>query len=432
MPYLGNAPFEGTISSNSIADGSITTSKIQDTAVTGLKLETVSGLTGGSYGTASAIPQITIDSKGRITAISTNSVSIPSDSISVTGGDITLSGITGTAITNATIVNSAVTTAKIADAAVTTAKIANAAVTSAKLDTNISIAGSLTVGGSQLGSSGLSVNGTTDNDDSQIAIKKPNQSAFSLLAWDGSIFIGYNNYFSNGAWVHSAPTGINVQSLLVISGDGVYTYASSNSGSSWNIANGVKLWDLDGTWRGPLNSGAGTINGALTVTGNLTVNGTTTTVNSTTVTIDDPIFTLGGDAAPSVDDSKDRGIEFRWHNGTTAKVGFFGFDRSSQKLMFIPDASNTSEVFSGSLGIIDVSAVHINGSAMTTSNIGEGTNLYYTDARARASVSFSAGSGGYNSSTGVITIPTNTNQLTNGAGFANTGKAIAMALVFGG
>ena len=36
----------------------------------------------------------------------------------------------------------------------------------------------------------------------------------------------------------------------------------------------------------------------LTVTGDLTVNGTTTTVNSTTVTIDDPIFTLGGDTAP--------------------------------------------------------------------------------------------------------------------------------------
>ena len=36
----------------------------------------------------------------------------------------------------------------------------------------------------------------------------------------------------------------------------------------------------------------------LTVGGNLVVNGTTTTVNSTTVTIDDPIFTLGGDTPP--------------------------------------------------------------------------------------------------------------------------------------
>jgi len=55
--------------------------------------------------------------------------------------------------------------------------------------------------------------------------------------------------------------------------------------------------------------------------------------------------------------------------------------------------------------------------AGTTTNIAEGTNLYYTDARARGALSFTAGSGAYNSTTGVITIPTNTSQLTNGANF---------------
>ena len=55
--------------------------------------------------------------------------------------------------------------------------------------------------------------------------------------------------------------------------------------------------------------------------------------------------------------------------------------------------------------------------AGTTTNIAEGTNLYYTDTRARASNSFAAGSGAYNSTTGVITIPTNNNQITNGAGY---------------
>lgn len=54
---------------------------------------------------------------------------------------------------------------------------------------------------------------------------------------------------------------------------------------------------------------------------------------------------------------------------------------------------------------------------LNTAVVPESGNLYYTDARARASLSFTAGSGAYNSSTGVITIPTNTNQLTNGAGF---------------
>ena len=55
--------------------------------------------------------------------------------------------------------------------------------------------------------------------------------------------------------------------------------------------------------------------------------------------------------------------------------------------------------------------------AGTTTNIAEGTNLYYTDTRARASLSFAAGSGAYNSTTGVITIPTNNTQITNGSNY---------------
>ena len=45
------------------------------------------------------------------------------------------------------------------------------------------------------------------------------------------------------------------------------------------------------------------------------------------------------------------------------------------------------------------------------------TITQYTDALARASLSFAAGSGAYNSTTGVITIPTNTTHLTNGANY---------------
>jgi hypothetical protein len=54
---------------------------------------------------------------------------------------------------------------------------------------------------------------------------------------------------------------------------------------------------------------------------------------------------------------------------------------------------------------------------LNTGVVPESGNLYYTDARSRAALSFVAGSGAYNSTTGVITIPTNTSQLTNGANF---------------
>lgn len=56
--------------------------------------------------------------------------------------------------------------------------------------------------------------------------------------------------------------------------------------------------------------------------------------------------------------------------------------------------------------------------------IGDGVTAYNSlpylidvTTQSRAALSFTAGSGGYNSTTGVITIPTNTNQLTNDAGF---------------
>ena len=87
---------------------------------------------------------------------------------------------------------------------------------------------------------------------------------------------------------------------------------------------------------------------------NITVLGNTTVIDSTVTTIKDPIITLGGKTAPTIDDNKDRGIEFRWYDGSlatpAAKVGFFGFDDSSGKFTFIPDATNTSEVFSGTIG----------------------------------------------------------------------------------
>ena len=64
-----------------------------------LTLATVNSNT-GSFGSSTAVPVITVNGKGLITAVSTAAVS---GSISVTGGDLTLSGNTGTAITNATL-----------------------------------------------------------------------------------------------------------------------------------------------------------------------------------------------------------------------------------------------------------------------------------------------------------------------------------------
>lgn len=118
---------------------------------------------------------------------------------------------------------------------------------------------------------------------------------------------------------------------------------------------------------GSTTGGTSTL-GNVTITGDLTVNGTTTTVNSTTVTLDDPVMTLGGDTAPTTDDGLDRGIEYRWHDGTAAKIGFFGWDRSVQKFTFMPDATNTGEVFSGTLGNVAFGGADFTGNVVPTAD----------------------------------------------------------------
>ena len=91
-----------------------------------------------------------------------------------------------------------------------------------------------------------------------------------------------------------------------------------------------------------------TVNDNMTVTGNLTVSGTTTTVNSTTVSIADPIFELG---ASGSDDNLDRGLKMKY-NSSGAKLAFMGYDDSDGKFAFIPDATDTSSVFSGTQGTL--------------------------------------------------------------------------------
>ena len=114
--------------------------------------------------------------------------------------------------------------------------------------------------------------------------------------------------------------------------------------------------------RGTLDVGGDvTAESNLTVTGNLTVNGTTTTVNSTVTTLDDPIITVGGDTAPSSNDGKDRGVEFRYYDGS-AKIGFFGFDRSAQQFAFLTSATNNSEVLTGTDGALRAGSLNLTGS----------------------------------------------------------------------
>ena len=198
-----------------------------------------------------------------------------------------------------------------------------------------------TVGTNMLSSnteSGITVTYDTSNDNIDFAIDAAQTGITSLLATD--IKIGEDDEtkidFETADEIHFYAANVHQVKLV----DNAFTPQADSD---------VDLGASGTYWKDAYIDSI-TTTGNVSVGGTLTVNGTTTTVNSTTVTVDDPIFTLGGDTAPGSDDNKDRGIEFRYHTGAAAKVGFFGYDDSASVFTFIADATNSSEVFSGTAG----------------------------------------------------------------------------------
>ena len=151
---------------------------------------------------------------------------------------------------------------------------------------------------------------------------------------------------------------------VTVHGDAVFNREFSITGAQTTIgdASGDALSvNATSTFNAPVTlSGSNDleVGGNATIEGNLTVNGTTTTINTVTTQLDDPILTLGGDTAPSTDDNKDRGIEFRYYDGS-AKLGFFGWDDSQSRFALYHNATNTSEVFGGTRSGIDAGSIKL-------------------------------------------------------------------------
>ena len=142
------------------------------------------------------------------------------------------------------------------------------------------------------------------------------------------------------------------------------TYLGNNISNDYLTVNAIAQFNSTVTIAAGKNL---TVGGNAIIDGNLTVHGTTTTVNSTVVTVDDPILTLGGDTAPTTNDAKDRGIEFRYYSGGAARLGFFGWDESSARYAFYHAATNASEVFSGTRSGIDAGSIKLFDTTNSTS-----------------------------------------------------------------
>lgn len=89
--------------------------------------------------------------------------------------------------------------------------------------------------------------------------------------------------------------------------------------------------------------------------GNININGNNVNINTNTnitgqIKTDDRILSIGGINTLTNDDSKDRGIEYRWYTSTQSKTGFFGYKDNIERFVFIKDGTNTNEIFSGGFG----------------------------------------------------------------------------------
>ena len=329
-------------------DATATLSAVDGTAAVSaaLTLATVNSNV-GSFGGTTAIPVLTVNAKGLVTAASsvnvatvlnirdaestpgTDAVNLLSDTLTFTGA----SGITTTVTNNDVDID-------LDDTAVTPGSYGSG---TAIPNFTVDQQGRVTDAGSTSVATVLNIIGDSGSD------------AVSLLT----------------------------ETLDIEGGTGVTTTVSNNKAS---IAIGQPVGTSDNVTfnnvsvNGTLSSDditatTLTASGHVIVSGNLTVNGTTTTVNSNTVTIDDPLFTLAGDTAPTSNDALDKGIEFRWHNGTAAKLGFFGFDESTEEFTYIPESTNTNNVMSGTKGTANFGTLKLD-NALTVPYGGTGRTTF--------------------------------------------------------
>ena len=249
-------------------------------------------------------------------------------------------------------------------------------VTKFEVDTdngNTNIIGTLTVGDATQINDTFGVSGVVTATNNTEQTLTGSYAADGAARFSGGIGLAKNLAVGGAARIYGATElsgALDLNSSADISGalvcnDNVNIKAD-NKMFTIETASGVDKFTVDTDngntdIRGTLDVGGDvTAESNLTITGNLTVNGTTTTVNSTVTTYDDPIVTLGGDTAPGSNDGKDRGVEFRYYDGS-AKIGFFGYDRSTSEFALLTDATNTSEVLSGTDGALRIGSVHVTG-----------------------------------------------------------------------
>ena len=190
------------------------------------------------------------------------------------------------------------------------------------------------------------------------------------IGTQGNINVGGSNSTFTGA---TASTTTETGAVVVTGGVGIggnlnvggtVNKVTANTASSSHTSGALVVTGGVGVG-GDIN-----VDGSVIINQNLIVKGTTTTVNSTTTQLVDPIFQLGGGpngATLTSGDNKDRGVSFKWFDGTAERTGFFGFDDTNGSFTYVPNATIVDEMVSGTPGTFVIGQVQASGNAASTS-----------------------------------------------------------------
>ena len=180
--------------------------------------------------------------------------------------------------------------------------------------------------------------------------------------------------------VNTTPTTVNFAGNATTINIGAVTgttYIKNNFNVAGNTVNAGTM-EVDGNFQVGTTSGgkAFTVNantGNVVIQGSLTTYGTNYQIGSVS-SISGPLTTVHSGTFNS-NDGNDIGVLFNYYD-TTQKNGFFGFQNSTQNLVYYLAATNTSGVFGGTFGNIQGlslisssnGAIQANGSAGITTN----------------------------------------------------------------
>ena len=168
-------------------------------------------------------------------------------------------------------------------------------------------------------------------------------------------------------------TTVDTQSMTFTGGDGITTTGSGQTlttdvdntvvrtSGAQTIA-GVKTFTDNANFQGDVNLG-NAVTDTVVIAGNLTVNGTQTTVNSATLSVADNEITLNSDVTGTP--SQNAGIEVERGTSTNTRIRW---NETTDHWEITNDGTTYTKI------------------AQDTGELAEGTNLYYTNARADARI----------------------------------------------